>query len=113
MSVDGPAVAPIRARLRLCVSALAEHRVLRHQAADILPDSCAACGAAQETVDHVFFRCPAFAMVRRETAAALRRIGVPLDVAALAGVAKDDRLRVRVARSTADLLLAVRARLKI
>ena len=111
---DSPAVAPIRARLRLCVTSLDEHLVLRHRSGTgvLAPTGCRACCAEPETVDHVFLHCPAFSGPRAAAHDAMNELGIPLDRAAIAAVSPlrlgDDHC-ARVALATADLLLAVRA----
>jgi hypothetical protein len=113
--VDSPAVAPIRARLRLCETSLDEHLVLRHRSSTgvVSPTGCRACGAAPETVDHVYLHCPVFNVPRSAASDALGVLGARLDRAAIAAVSPvglvGDDLCARVALATADLLLAVRA----
>jgi len=111
---DGVACAPVRARLRLCTSRLAEHRLLRHEAG--VDDRCRACGAAGETVQHVFLECAAFDAARSAARTALRAVALDLDVAAIAGVAPDsaaDWQRAVLHDATATLTLAVRARMRL
>ena len=121
---DAPEAAPIRARLRLCCTALAEHRELRHQ---ITPEqhaaigaaptgaACRVCTSAAETVDHVFFHCVGFAVARRACEAALRAEGLTLGLNALCGVGPpaEAELSVAALRATAAFLLAVRARIRV
>jgi hypothetical protein len=139
---DSVAAAPIRARVRLCCSVLAEHRSLRHQSvADMCSadgdairgddmmqvrragggatghdDRCRACWRATETVEHVFLHCEEFTAARTAAAAELRAAGMRLDIAAVGGVApagSSKEMHVALLRGTAGLLLAVRARMRV
>jgi hypothetical protein len=117
---DERAVAPIRARIRLCETALGEHAVLRHRidATSGLP-LCRACRMTQKTVDHVFLECGEFAEARREAIRCLdslcgdlRRRDLLLDRRAIAGIPPADLADDAAAlflRATGGLLLAVYA----
>jgi len=124
---DERAAAPLRARLRLCCSGLAEHRALRHQheqqqnveqtaAPTALAhdrERCRACRTAPETAAHLLLECtarPALNAARAATRACLEAYGVEImDMAAIAGVSSADCDHpAMVLRATARLLLAAR-----
>ena len=104
---------PLRARLRLCHTHLAEHLVLRHQLDIVAPDSCRACRAAPETAAHVFLDCACDSLVAARAAVQheLRTMGISLALACVDTRVihhASDRL-MRLAEATASFLRAVRA----
>ena len=115
---DSVAAAPVRARLRLCETSLDEHRALRHRVGALDPAG-RACKASAETVHHVFLDCPAFLVPRKIASESLRALDsrVQLDLRILAGIPPDIKLDdaqvIALLRITANLLLAVRARLAL
>jgi hypothetical protein len=115
---DGPMVAPLRARIRLCCTALAEHRELRHQPADRDGNGrrCRACNTGDATAEHVLMQCTAFAAERAACETAMRAEGLRLELGAIGGVAPTGtsvERWVAMLRATAGLLLAIRARMRI
>ena len=104
--------APIRARLRLCVSQLVEHRLLHHR--ELAGTECRCCRrrGTFESVQHVFFECSAFVAARTAARDALRAVALDLDIAAIAG-ASNSAHSLAVLRATSPLLSAVRLRLRL
>jgi hypothetical protein len=117
ISADSVSVVPIRARLRLCVSHIAEHRRLRHWATAHASFRCRLCKRSdvEETVRHVFMECSAMNVVRTATSEALAAVARDLDLAAIAGTAGggDAAAAAAVCVATAPLLSAVRDRIRL
>jgi hypothetical protein len=109
---DSVTCAPIRARLRLCVSQLVEHRLLHHR--ELADTDCRCCRrrGTFESVQHVFFECSAFVAARSAARDALRAVALDLDIAAIAG-ASNSAHSLAVLRATSPLLSAVRLRLRL
>jgi hypothetical protein len=130
---DDRSAAPLRARLRLCCTGLAEHRLLRHQPADgherprqrderppvpavLARDGCRLCRAAPETAEHLLLQCTARVALTATRAAAratLHAHGVPLNMAAFARLSPAGcDLTAIILRATARVLLAARTLLR-
>ena len=87
LEYDSPMVAPIRVRLRLCISLLREHQLLRHVATRGSASACRVCRSPHddETVEHVMMQCKALDEQRAAAVSALRADGLELGMWAFAG----------------------------
>ena len=99
---DSVSCAPIRARLRLCVSQLVEHRLLHHRELAVTECRCCRRRGTFESVQHVFFECSAFVAARSAARDALRAVALDLDIAAIAG-ASNSAHSLAVLRATSPL----------
>jgi hypothetical protein len=85
---DAPNVAPVRARVRLHMTTLAEDRQLRHDPSvpEVTTNGCRWCRAAAETIEHVLLECPRHAVARTACRASLAALDIAMDLSALAGL---------------------------
>ena len=110
LKMDDVDVAPIRARLRLCSTRLAEHQELRH--VPILSSFCRLCNVEYESVAHVLFSCSELTTARSAARAAARAVALDLDLLLIAGVVSGTDHQTAFSISSA-LLLAIRKRIHL